>query len=285
MTVININNYETLCCIGSAKYNEDTIGFTTNGFWVLDGATGLNNKNLVSNQSDAKWYVSWWNKYLYENINKDKSLKAIIKDGIQSIDKEYLNKLKSMEVSKLDKPSSSICIVKIDKDNLEYFILGDCALHIKTKKEVLIIKDKKLCDFDSQVYKEMESLPELYKLTHEQIKASVMDTIISNRLKRNTKDGYWILEFEEEAVDNSIYGNINIDDNMSIMLTSDGFSCISDRYNIIENENLIEEVKKHGVSSIYSKLREFEEEEFSVNKYPRFKVKDDSSCIYLDINK
>lgn len=130
----------------------------------------------------------------------------------------------------------------------------------------------------------MESLPGLFNLSHEEIKEQVMDIIISNRLKKNTSDGYWILEFEEEAVDNSIYGNINIDKNINIMLSSDGFSCISDRYKLIKEEKLIKEVKKHGVGNIYSKLRKFEEDEFSVNKYPRFKVKDDSSCIYLDIN-
>ncbi|MGL5330647.1 MAG: hypothetical protein ACRDD7_15355 [Peptostreptococcaceae bacterium] len=91
---ININSYESLCFQGSAKYNEDIIGFTPNGVWVLDGATGLNNKNLVSSESDAKWYVNWWNKYLYQNIHKDKDLKEIMKDGIKEINKEYNNKLK-----------------------------------------------------------------------------------------------------------------------------------------------------------------------------------------------
>ncbi|MGL5330648.1 MAG: hypothetical protein ACRDD7_15360 [Peptostreptococcaceae bacterium] len=184
----------------------------------------------------------------------------------------------------MDKPSSSICIVKIHEEKIEYLILGDCALHTIIEEKVFIKKDEKLCELDNKVYKQMESLPDLFNLSHDEIKKSVMNTIIENRLKKNTKDGYWILEFEEEAVDNAIYGNISIDKNISIMLSSDGFSCISDRYNLIKEEELIKEVIKYGAGNIYSRLREFEESEFSVNRYPRFKIKDDSSCIYLDIN-
>ncbi|MGL5346292.1 MAG: hypothetical protein ACRDA3_02990 [Peptostreptococcaceae bacterium] len=281
---MDINNYESLCNKGSAEYNEDIIGFTPKGIWVLDGATGLNNKNLVSNKSDAKWYVTWWNEYLYKNIGQEKSLKEIIKDGISKIKQEYLDKLKDKNISKLDHPSSSLCVVKFHKDSIEYLIFGDCALHIKIQDKTIIIKDKRLCELDNIVYKQMEGLSNLYRLTHEEIKNKVMDTIIKNRLKKNTQEGYWILGFEEDAVDNCIYGEEIINQNISIMLTSDGYSCISDRYKLIKEHKLIEEVKNYGVGNIYSKLRKFEEEEFSVNRYPRFKVKDDSSCIYLEIN-
>lgn len=281
---MNIINFESLCNQGSAKYNEDIIGFTPDGLWVLDGATGLNNKNLVSKESDAKWYVNWWNEYLYKNISKEKNLKEIIKEGIKKIDIEYKRILNNKSITKLDKPSSSICIVKLHKEKIEYLVLGDCALHTKINNKVSIQKDKKLCELDNNVYKEMEELPNLYDLTHDQIKISVMNTIISNRLKKNTKEGYWILEFEEEAVDNAIYGSIDVDKKISIMLTSDGYSCISDRYKLIEEEKLIDEVRKNGVGNIYSKLRKFEEEEFSTNRFPRFKIKDDSSCIYLEIS-
>ena len=72
---IDIKEFKLLCEKGSESYNEDMVGICKKGAWVLDGATGLNNKNLISKESDAKWYVSWWNKYLEENISKNTSLK------------------------------------------------------------------------------------------------------------------------------------------------------------------------------------------------------------------
>ena len=77
---------------------------------------------------------------------------------------------------------------------------------------------------------------------------------------------------------------IDIKDNIKLMLTSDGFSCISDRYNEIEEHELINEVEANGVGFIYNNLRKIEEDDYLTIKFPRFKIKDDSSCIYLDIS-
>lgn len=281
---INIKSCESLCHQGSAIYNEDVIGITPWGAWVLDGATGLNNKNLISDESDAKWYVSWWNDYLYKNINKEKSLKDILINGVINIREEYYLKVNKNKIEKLDMPSSSIGIIKYHEDNIEYLLLGDCSLHIKDKEEIEIIKDKSLCKLDQIVYKEMKQLKNLNELSFEEIKSSVMKTIINNRLKRNTENGYWILEFEEKAIEKSIFGKININQDIKLMLTSDGYSCVSDRYNLIDENNLINEAIKNGVSSIYKELRNFEEEDFSTTKFPRFKIKDDSSCILLNLS-
>ena len=149
---------------------------------------------------------------------------------------------------------------------------------------VSIVKNKEVQDLDNKVYKKMENLPNLLTLSHEEIKNEVMDTIIENRLKKNTKDGYWILGFEEEAVDEALYGNIKIKKDVSLMLMSDGFSCVKDRYQLVKENKLIKIVREQGVKSIFSRLRKFEQEKLSINKYPRFKISDDSSCIYLNIN-
>lgn len=47
-------------------------------------------------------------------------------------------------------------------------------------------------------------------MVFDEIRISVMDIIVSNRLKKNIKEGYWILDFDEEVVENFIYGYIEI---------------------------------------------------------------------------
>ena len=91
---IDIKEFKLLCEKGSESYNEDMVGICKKGAWVLDGATGLNNKNLISKESDAKWYVSWWNKYLQENISKNTSLKKIVLDRIGKYKKRIFIKAK-----------------------------------------------------------------------------------------------------------------------------------------------------------------------------------------------
>ena len=64
------NNYFGLSKAGR-QWNEDAYGISEKYGFVLDGATVLSGEHYTSSESDAKWYVDWWNKYLSQNIDKD----------------------------------------------------------------------------------------------------------------------------------------------------------------------------------------------------------------------
>ena len=282
---LKINDYKLLCNKGSADFNEDIVGLTPYGAWVLDGATGLNNKNLISDESDAKWYVNWWNKYLHENINRNDSLKEIIKEGVENIKSEYFTLLKDNKVENLDYPSCAAAILKFHEDKIEYILLADCTLFVKNKEGFKLYKDMAIEKLDKMVYYAMENLENSESMTLNEKKSKVMPIIINNRLKKNTLYGYWSLEFSTEAIDNCLSGFIEIDDNTQIMLTSDGFSCACDRYDIFEKEDMLNIAKEEGIDYIYKKIRNLENEDYMSTKFPRFKISDDSSCVYLDIYK
>ena len=282
---LKINDYKLLCNKGSADFNEDIVGLTPYGAWVLDGATGLNNKNLISDESDAKWYVNWWNKYLHENINRNDSLKEIIKEGVENIKSEYFSLLKDNKVESLDYPSCAAAILKFHEDKIEYILLADCTLFVSNEKGFKLYKDMAIEKLDKMVYYAMENLENSESMTLNEKKSKVMPIIINNRLKKNTLYGYWSLEFSTEAIDNCLCGFIEIDDNTQIMLTSDGFSCACDRYDIFEKEDMLNIAKEEGIDYIYKKIRNLENEDYMSTKFPRFKISDDSSCVYLDIYK
>ena len=142
---LKINDYKLLCNKGSANFNEDIIGLSPYGAWVLDGATGLNNKNLVSNESDAKWYVNWWNKYLHENMKRNDSLKEIMKDGIDEITKEYYKLIGDNKVESLDFPSCACSLVKFYEDKEALFTEPE---QIREIERVVLLKviDRKWMD-------------------------------------------------------------------------------------------------------------------------------------------
>ncbi|MDR1774354.1 MAG: hypothetical protein LBR30_05755 [Clostridioides sp.] len=278
-----IEDYCLLCNQGASKYNEDIAGITPFGAWVLDGATGLNDKNLVSNTSDARWYVHWWNDFLYQNISSDKSLKEIISLGIFKIKKDYLNRLNGKIVEKIDFPSSSIAILKFHKEKIEYFSLGDCSIFVDNGSKK-IIKDDSVCKLDNLVYEKMKQISEKEKLNFEEIRASVQNLVISNRLKKNTPHGYWILDFDENSVEKAIHGYLDIDGKTSFLLASDGFTCSCDRYDLFSEEDMIDIARTKGIEYIFNMIRKFENEDKNALKTPRFKIHDDASAILLNVN-
>ena len=64
---------------------------------------------------------------------------------------------------------------------------------------------------------------------------------------------------------------------------SNGFSCAYDKYNLYTKEEMMDIAKDKGIDYIYNKIRNIEKEDELSVKFPRFKIHDDSSCIYLDI--
>lgn len=282
---IDIKDYKLLCHKGSGEYNEDIVRVCKYGAWILDGSTGLNKKNLISKESDAKWYVSWWDKYLYENINKDKSLKTIVCEGIENIKQEYLSTLAGIRLEKLDMPSASVAIVKFYKDKVEYFLLGDCTIVINDTNENIILKDDGVCKFDNMIFEKMKKLNNNKSLSVKDKKDILLPYIIENRLKKNSEEGYWILEFDELAVEKSMHDYISINDELKLIISSDGFSCAYDRYNIFSVENIIQIVEENGIEYVNDKVRKLEHEDKNGLIFPRFKESDDSSCAYLHITK
>lgn len=282
---IDIKEYKLICEKGSGNYNEDVVGICKKGVWVLDGATGLNNKNLISEESDAKWYVSWWNKYLSENLNENKPLKEIVLNGLENIKREYLLKLNGLEIQELDTPSASVVIIKFHKSKLEYFLLGDCTLLFKDLNKNLLIKDERVCKFDDEIYRKMDNLNKIENLTIDEKKKILLPFIIENRLKKNSEEGYWILEFNKEAVEKAVHGFIDIENEAKIIMSSDGFSCAWDRYNIFNKNEIIEIGQYKGIEYIKNETRKLEDKDKKGLIFPRFKKSDDSSCVYLHIIK
>lgn len=282
---IDIKEYQFICEKGSGIYNEDAVGICKKGAWVLDGATGLNNKNLISKESDAKWYVFWWNKYLKENLDKNKSLKEIVLEGLENIKREYLLKLDGVKVQELDMPSASAIIIKFYENKIEYFLLGDCTLLFKDLTKNIIVKDERVCKFDDEVFRKMDDLNKVKYLTIDEKKNILLPIIIENRLRKNSEKGYWILEFNKEAVKKSIHGFIDINDEAKIIMSSDGFSCAWDKYNIFNKDEIIEIGQYKGIEYIKNKIRNLENKDNKGLIFPRFKKSDDSSCVYLHIIK
>ncbi|MCR1955787.1 hypothetical protein NSA24_13370 [Clostridioides mangenotii] len=278
-----IKDYSLLCNQGSSDHNEDVVGITPAGAWVLDGATGLNGKNFVSTNSDARWYVQWWNQYLYQNISNDTTLKCIMQKGIEKISADYRKRLNGTNVEKLDLPSSSIAILKFHNDKIEYLMLGDCSLFVKNGISQLI-KDKTVCEFDNLVFDKMIEIIKTSNKPFEEVRDEVQNIIVSNRLKKNIDGGYWILDFDKKSIEKSLHGYLNINENSSIMLASDGFTCACERYGLFTEEEILEVAEKHGIEYIYNLVRKFEDEDSNAMKIPRFKIKDDSSCVYFNLN-
>lgn len=283
-----IKNIVALCTPGSNIHNEDVCGFKDNIAWVIDGATGLNGRNFMPDITDARWYSSWWDKYLRKNITDNISIDLLMKRGIREVKEEFeMNlvnnfKIEFKELSKLDYPSASIALIRLNGDYLEYIILGDCRIYTDDLNFPKIA-DETISKFDKDVFDAMRKLNDFGYIDYSEIKNKVMDKIIENRLKNNTENGYWILSFDEKAIDNAVKGKIKISEHRKILMASDGYYAMCDKYNLFDEKDILDLSFYRGAVSMFEILRRFENDDDKVRFIPRFKKMDDCTCLMFEI--
>ena len=274
--------YDSISIPGD-KVNEDIVYVTDSYAWVIDGATGLNKKNSTGYSSDAYWFVNEWNNYLKENIvDNNTSIAEIIFNGIDCISNKFYQISKLENIDKVDLPSASIAIIRINNNKVEYFLLGDCTLIVENKSsELSIIKQNLLDRLDNKAKREMSSLMVNKGMSFIEARQAINSLLVKHRLLKNTREGYWTLEFDKNAVKNSTCGCLEFESCQKVLLTSDGFSAIFDNYNYIDKNNIISVVEKHGLKEICKIIRSIEDEDADILKFPRFKKSDDASAVIL----
>ncbi|MGG7212963.1 protein phosphatase 2C domain-containing protein [Clostridium nigeriense] len=267
------------------KPNEDKITILDGAAWVLDGATGITGKRVTDKETDALWYVEFINNYLKENIKSSKSLKEIMKCAIKEVKKSYskFNGYKNLE--KVDYPCAAIALVRFTERELEYFVLGDCTLILKEKgKNPVEIVNKKLIELEEYILNRMVKVAKENKISILEARKHCDDEVLKVRKKKNTSDGYWILELNEEAIDKALYGKILISEELDICLTSDGFSQYYDTFNLAKGyDEFINIVKSININDVYNNLYDSQEKDNECNLFPRLKKRDDSSIIFFTI--
>lgn len=263
------------------RVNEDIAYAENNYGWVIDGATGLNKTNLTGSKGDVYWFVNEWNNYLKDNIlDKSKDIKEIVSKGMDFIGNKF-NKISSLKYpDKVDLPAASIAIIRINNNKVEYFLLGDCTLIVENNNgKSSIIKQTLLDKLDNIAKAEMNKLMLNEGISFIEARQRINPLLIKHRLLKNTPEGYWTLGFDRNAVENSLYGYLDLEECKKALLMSDGFSAIFDNYKYIEADNLISIIEKQGLHQVYKTIRLIENEDSDVVKFPRFKKSDDSSAV------
>ncbi len=273
-----------ILCEGASEVNEDIIGYGDDFAIILDGSTGLRKKHLDNVDNLAKWYVTNFIQVISKYISKDASLYEVVITCIDEV-KNLLKKIHPYKIEKIDLPSASISIIRLNNNRLEVFSLGDCTTIIKYKTaEIITVYDNTVTKLDNEVIEEMINLRKRKGINIIDTRNLVNELLIKNRYKKNTENGYWILGFEKEAVKHAYYKEFDLEKIDKVYMMSDGMAEYYEELGIVSSVNeFIDELDTKGVDTLYREMRKVQEEDNLCNKYPRIKPKDDASLIVCQI--
>lgn len=281
-----MRNIKALSKQGSnIKPNEDKLTIVDGAAWILDGATGLTGKKITEKETDALWYVEALDDYLRNNINGSMDIKEIIKNGVKEVKARYSMYNGFSYLDEVDYPCAALALVRFDHKELEYYVIGDCTLiYSKDNDQIEEVVDKRLIELEENILNKMDKVSKLNGISILEARKYCNDEVVKVRNFKNKPTGYWILELNEEAVDNGICSKIPIHDSINICITSDGFSQYYDTFNLAKDyKEFISLVKENDVEYIFKGLCEEQEKDSECTHYPRLKKRDDSSIIYFEL--
>jgi len=262
------------------KVNEDIIIIENNYYLILDGATGLGKQNIPNCQSDAQWFVEQFKKYFKKNISKFEIIEKIIFNTLKNIEDLYLEIVSDLPSEKYQYPSAGMILAHKHKiDYMDFYRLGDCEAFVKSNDKIKkVFNSSYLSELDNYSIKKMQEYIKAGFSTKEARKR-IMYILQNNRNKMNVKNGYWVLSIIKSDIQNIIEHiekiTIPIKHNDLILLASDGYSALMDRY----GKNIFQFNLKDELNII----RNIENDDNNLVKYPRLKKSDDATALLLKV--
>lgn len=281
--------------------NEDLLTITDSAAWVLDGTSGVTDRQLIGDAvTDGRWYVETFDEYLRDAVtDTTRSLEQIVYDGIEQMafaldDAMTIDRADTpstadptQAVSVLDIPAATIAIVRWDGSNLEYLSLGDSVVLVRTD--------------DGTVHRHFHGDPEQFDAANRKRMAEIRDDhpdasyralrgflhhrIEQTRCLRETPGGYWALGVNPVAARYAETGQHRLDAIEDTYLFTDGFDPLVELYDAFGSwKEATDFIRENDVDAAVDRLREIETADADLTEYPRLKPHDDIAVIRISFD-
>jgi hypothetical protein len=263
--------------------NEDIARIHENLAWVIDGSSGLTSKKLTSGPTDARWFVEKVDESLLSRVDNSILLEEILRQVIIQVSESFSKFTFDQNLYPYEYPSCSIAFIRLNGNKLDYLILGDITLAVRTKdNRITVFSDPTVGQLDSQVAVQIKAIQEREKVDFSEARERVRPWLRKNRSMMNNPGGYWVLGLDPAAIDHALVGSLILDGPTQALLASDGFARLVDTLKVFHNWNeLFMFIETKGLASAFKRLRESEANDPECLRHPRLKVSDDATAVYL----
>jgi serine/threonine protein phosphatase PrpC len=268
------------------KQNDDAHGARNPFAWVIDGATDLHDKPERRFASDAAWLATQLNKGLYSGLHHpsgllEEDLRHRVAFESRMIEKTWSYK-REHDVPRWKLPTASVLIVSdANGSKLQGLDLGDCRCFVLDASDA----SHTLGGHDGD--DESKAAADAVKRTGGGAPlrdAQTLDLLRSKRAEHNREGGYWVFGLQPECADHARYWSLSPPRPAHILLCTDGFSALVDRYHAYDAASLVRAALDKGLQELGRELRAIEAADASGAKHPRFKPSDDATAVLLRLS-
>ena len=284
-----LNVIDSLSLPGSpARPNEDSLGWTADCAFVIDGATGIGPDFIVGRQdSDAAWLATFAKVHFEETIQPGRRIADIVRSTIELASSIVSIAASGEAVPAWNLPVAGFEMIRIEGDALVAHGLGDCLLYLQHGDGATVQHTAMPGSAAAERQKAAKLLAAENGL---KLGARLADSEVftagerQRRALYNTPEsGIWTLGTSRAAADHIATAAMPAPPACGLLCT-DGFASLVTDYGRYEAGTLVDAARRHGLEELSRQLREIElAEDPDGRMFPRMKRSDDASAILFEI--
>jgi hypothetical protein len=270
------------------RVNDDGMFVSGNAAWIVDGATSVTPQRYCPGDGDVSWFVQTLSSYLAQELAADCDTVIGLRRALTATRDMFLGLIGPARLGSLpaDLPSASLSVARIRDGSLEIANIGDCKTIVRTRAgQTRPYGTSDVERYDRKLVEFIKTQLGMGKNYINDIWPELLPMIRSNREMKNKPGGYWVADLSNIAATGLQEFKISMIDIDAIMMMTDGFYRAVDVYAMYTYENLIDAVRAEGLQTIVEKIRQIEIEDAAGTRYPRIKLQDDATAIFIELSR
>lgn len=264
-----------------AKQNDDAHGTMGACAWVIDGATDLHNAPLTGAASDAAWVAQNANTYFHAHAgaNTVDGMRALLRDTATSAAIAFAA-LADAPAERWKSPICSLLMAAETETGIAGIDLGDCRLFARDADGRTFERGGPLEAADAETKLATRASDEAKGaalLRHQ----GTLDMLRGMRARQNGNGLSWTFCLDPACADEARAWTLPLARPAHVLICTDGFSSLVDRYAAYDAKGLIEAALSRGLQELGRELRAIETKDAAGARHPRFKPSDDATAILL----
>ncbi|MDR3500096.1 MAG: protein phosphatase 2C domain-containing protein [Parvibaculum sp.] len=264
------------------KPNEDAFGHGARHAWVIDGATGVADSELLDDLTDAHWLAREAGAFFAARAHDHgEDLHGLTRSAIEALSRRFEAERKREPNGRYELPSAAMSLVHVGEHEIVCANFADCHLVLLADDGEVTALGDAFGDHSEEGRKRTAAM--LDKIADGEspfASDDVMRYLRAARNRQNTDDGYWIFGVDPRAVDYMRHWSLPLTKPVTGLLMTDGFASLAVDYKRLQPAELVARARDEGLAALLGEIRKIErEEDPNMRRYPRFKRSDDATAV------
>lgn len=266
---------QSLSLAGSSDTpNDDRAGVAHGHGWVIDGATDLGPPGLMGARGGAAWLAG--EAHAAFTTAESAPIEAMCETVAAHLAHAYAAERTREPLGRWELPMAAFLAVRLAGEALECAWLGDCVGLLRSGDRII-----RLGPVRQAKDAEAERAASMAEHGLGSVKRSA--PILENLRASRSRPGIAVLGVEPEAMARLETGRVPCAPGDELLLMIDGFSALIDAYAAFDPSALLDALAEQGLARLGLTLREIEAADAACARFPRFKVSDDATALWLRV--